>query len=102
MTAKYSIQVEKDGVNVKATYKLTVDMSSTEFLASFDLNVAGKNLIETFLPQKGFNGTKFAVLEKPNDDTPVSFAITTSESWTADGSDTLRGDKKFDDVSFEN
>ena len=100
MPAKYTIHVEKDGANVKATYNLTVDMGSGELLASFDLNVAGKNLIDTFLPQKVFNGTKFTVLADPSKDAIVSFDVTTNESWTAADSDTLRGDRRADDVDF--
>jgi hypothetical protein len=102
MPAKYSIHVEKDGANVKATYNLAVETGSPELLASFDLNVAGKNLIDTFLPQKAFNGTKFTILADPSKDAIVSFDITTNQSWTADGSDTLRGDKRVDDVDFSN
>lgn len=77
-------------------------MSSTELLASFDLNVAGKNLIDTFLPQKAFNGAKFTILADPSKDAIVSFDITTNESWTAADSDTLRGDERVDDVDFSN
>ena len=102
MAAKYSIHVEKDGANVKARYNLSVDMSSTELLASFALNVEGKNLIDTFLPQVAFTGTKFCVLAEPGKDTPVTFAITTNLPWDVDGEDTLRGGMQFDDVTFEN
>ena len=77
-------------------------MGTTELLASFELNVEGKNLIDTFLPQKAFTGTKFHILTNPSADAPVSFAIATNEMWTADGSDQLRGPKKYDDVSFSN
>ena len=73
-----------------------------ELLASFELSVEGKNLIDTFLPQKTFTGTKFHVLKNPSADTPVTFAITTNETWTADGTGNLRGQKAYDDVSFSN
>jgi hypothetical protein len=102
MSAKYSIRVEKDGANVTARYALKVDMGSTELLASFELNVAGNNLIDPLMPQKEFTGTKFAILENPDADAAVTFAITTNEPWNTDGEDNLRGDKRFDDVSFEN
>jgi len=102
MSAKYSIRVEKDEANITARYDLRVDMSSTELLASFELNVEGKNLIDEFLPQKAFTGTKFYILAKPSADIPVTFAITTNGPWGADGSDSLRGDKRYDDVSFQN
>jgi hypothetical protein len=100
MSAKYSIRVEKDGANVTARFELGIPMDSLALLASFELNVEGKNLIDTFLPQKAFTGTKFHVLTNPSADAPVTFAITTNEPWTADGHDTLRGDRKYDDVSF--
>jgi hypothetical protein len=102
MSAKYSIKVEKDGSNIAARFDLRVDMSSTELLASFELNVEGKNLIDKFLPQKAFTGTKFYILTKPTADTPVTFAITTNAPRSTDGSDTLRGEKRYDDVSFQN
>jgi len=102
MSVNYSIRVEKDGVNVTARYNLRIRMETTELLASFELNVEGKNLIGTFQPQKEFTGTKFHVLTNPSADAPVTFAITTNEMWTTDGSDTLRGQKKYDDVSFSN
>ncbi len=100
MSVNYSIRVEKDEANVTARYDLRIPMDTTELLASFALNVEGKNLIDAFQPQKAFTGTKFHVLTNPSADAPVTFAITTNEMWTADGSDTLRGQKKYDDVSF--
>jgi hypothetical protein len=102
MSAKYSIRVEKDGANVTARYELKVDMGSPALLASFELNVAGINLIDQFLPQKEFTGTKFAILDNPDADAAVTFAITTNEPWNTDGLDNLRGEKRFDDVSFAN
>jgi hypothetical protein len=102
MSVKYSIHVEKDGANVTARFNLRIPKDTTELLASFELNVEGKNLVDTFLPQKAFTGTKFHILTNPRTDAPVTFAITTNEAWTADGSDKLSGQKKYDDVSFSN
>ncbi len=102
MSVKYSIRVEKDVANVTARYDLRILVDTTELLASFELNVEGKNLIDTFLPQKTFTGTKFYILRNPSADAPVTFAITTNETWTADGTDKLRGQKTYDDVSFSN
>src|SRR5258708_35716088 len=102
MSVKYSIRVEKDGANVTARYDLRIPADTTELLASFELNVEGKNLIDTFLPQKAFTGTKFHILTNPSADAPVTFAITTNETWTADGTGNLRGQKAYDDVSFSN
>jgi hypothetical protein len=101
MSVKYSIRVEKDGSNVTARYDISVPMDTTELLASFELNVEGKNLIDTFLPQKAFNGTKFHLLADSSKDVPVTFGIATNNTWTADGEDLLRGDRRYDDVSFE-
>jgi hypothetical protein len=102
MSVKYSIRVEKDGANITARYDLRIPAATTELLASFELNVEGKNLIDTFLPQKAFTGTKFHILTNPSADAPVTFAITTNETWTADGTGNLRGQKTYDDVSFSN
>jgi hypothetical protein len=102
MSVKYSIRVEKDGANVTARYDIRIPVDTSELLASFELNVEGKNLIDTFLPQKTFTGTKFYILTNPLADAPVTFAITTNETWTADGTDKLRGQKTYDDVSFSN
>src|SRR4030088_2277821 len=102
MSVKYSIRVEKDGANVTARYNLRIPMDTTELLASFELNVEGKDLIGTFLPQKTFAGTKFYVLTNPSADASVTFALTTNERGTADNSDKRRRQKKYDDVSFSN
>jgi hypothetical protein len=102
MAVHYSIRIEKDGANVTARYDLRIPTGTTELLSSFELNVEGKNLIDTFQPQKAFAGTKFHILTNPSADALVTFAITTNEMWTADGSHTLRGQKKYDDVSFSN
>jgi len=75
-------------------------VETTELLASFELNVEGENLIDTFLPQKTFAGTRFYVLTNPSADVPVTFAITTNGRWTANGSGKLIGQKKYDEVSF--
>ena len=101
MPATYSIQVEKDGANITARFELATPMDTGELLASFELSVKGKNLIYQFLPQKAFKGTKFYILTKPQEDTPVTFAISTNQGWTADGRDKLRGDRRYDDVTFE-
>jgi hypothetical protein len=101
LAATYSIRVEKDGADITARFELAVPMDTGELLASFELNTEGKNLIDQFLPQKAFKGTKFYVLTKPTEDTPVTFAISTNEGWTYDGMDKLRGGKKYDDVTFE-
>jgi hypothetical protein len=102
MSVKYTIRVEKDGANVTARYELAVPMDTTELLASFELNVEGKNLIDEFLPQKAFTGTKFHILTNPSADAEVTFAITTNDpdAEPEDGEDKLRGERRNDDVSF--
>jgi hypothetical protein len=101
LPATYSIRVEKDGANITAEFDLSVPMGSGELLASFELNVEGKNLIDEFLPQKAFKGVKFALLSRPTEDTPVTFALTTNEGSESHGEDVLRGDRRYDDVTFE-
>lgn len=101
MAATYSIRVEKDGANITAQYELSVPMGTGELLASFELDVEGKNLIDQFLPQKVFKGTKFSILSNPQEDAPVAFAITTNEGWEEHGRDTLRGSRRYDDATFE-
>ncbi len=59
MSVNYSIRVEKDGVNVTARYNLRIRMETTELLASFELNVEGKNLIGTFQPQRNSRARNF-------------------------------------------
>lgn len=103
MSVKYTIRVEKDGANVTARYDLRVPMDTTELLASFELNVEGKNLIDQFLPQKAFTGTKFHILANPSADAEVTFAITTNDpdAEPDDGEDTLRGERRLDDVEWQ-
>lgn len=101
MAATYRIRVEKDGANITAEYELSVPMGTGELLASFELSVEGKNLIDQFLPQKAFKGAKFSILTKPDEDTRVTFAITTNEGDESHGRDDLRGDRRYDEVTFE-
>lgn len=105
MSVKYAIRVEKNGANVTAWYDVRVrrGRGATVRIASFELRVEGKNLIDQFLPgQKGFAGIRFHILANPSADAGVAFAITANETWSANGSDALRGEKQFDDVSFAN
>jgi hypothetical protein len=65
MSVKYSIRVEKDGVNVRARYDIRIPIGTTEILASFELNVEGKNLIGTFSAAKGVYGHKVLYPDEP-------------------------------------
>jgi hypothetical protein len=46
--------------------------------------------------------TQFTELDHPDKDVTVAFSISSNEGWNAADSDILRGDKRFDDVSFRN
>jgi hypothetical protein len=46
------------------------------------------------------NGTQFTTLEDPGNDATVAFSISSNEGWVAADADVLRGNKRFDDVSF--
>lgn len=103
MSVQYSIRVEKNGVNVTAWYDLRVRASAKEHIETFELSIEGKNLIEKFPSgQKTSTGIRFHTLPNPLADAFVKFAITTNQTWSAEGSDTLEGGKNYDDVSFAN
>lgn len=104
-SVNYRIRCEKDGKDVKATYDLTVPVGGPALIASFSLKVEGKELIDQdqWIPgQTRFNGTQSTKLENPDENATVAFSISTNEAWTAADSDILRGQKRFDDVSFSN
>jgi len=101
MAAKYDIQVDKAGAQITATFDVKIaDIGSTELLASFELIVAGKNLIDKFIPQKQFSGKKFHTLTDPSADAVVSFGISTNTGWKDGDSKSLRGERHYDDVHF--
>jgi len=102
---RYQIRCEKDGASVKASYDLQVPVGGLALIASFSLSVDGKELIDQthWIPgQVRYNGAQFATLDPPDKDVTVSFSISSSEGWTAADSNILRGNKRFDDVSFGN
>jgi hypothetical protein len=99
----YNIRFDKDHANVKVTYDLSVPVGSLALIADFQLYVEGTTLISGFIPgQTAFNGTKFHVLAKPDQDATVSFAISSNQGWTASDDDVLRGNKTYDDAEFSN
>jgi hypothetical protein len=101
----YRIHFEKDGENVKASYDLSVRVGDNALIASFSLTLDSKELIdqETWIHgQTRFDGTQFTLLAHPDRDAIVAFSISSNEGWTAADSDTLRGAKRYDDVSFSN
>lgn len=100
MSLEYMIQVTKDHAQVTATWKISVDMS--ELIAGFTLNVEGKALdTNCSSGNSECNGAAEATLAKPEQDCPVSFAISTNAPEEKHGEDVLRGDRTFDDVEFE-
>ena len=102
MSVQYQIKVEKDGTNVQASYDLSVPVGGNELIADFQLYVDSENLIKDFTPgQSRFNGAVFHALAKPDQDAPVSFSISSNQGWTKSGSDTLRGSRRYDGVSFQ-
>ena len=101
----YNIRVNKDHKLVKATWDVSVDMSDTELISSFVLTVEGKALnTQCNNPTGGGNkackGADFVMLSNPNQDSVVTFVITTNKPDEQDGQDVLRGDKTYDDVDF--
>jgi hypothetical protein len=102
---RYQIRCEKDGASVTANYDLQVPVGGAALIASFTLSVDGKELIDQtkWIPgQVRHNGTQFTQLDHPDKDVTVAFSISSNEGWTAADSDILRGDRRFDDVSFRN
>ena len=102
---RYQIRCEKDGPTVKATYDLIVPVGGPALIASFSLTVDGKELIDQvhWVPgQVRFNGTQFTQLDQPDKNVTVAFSISSNEGWNAADSDILRGEKRFDEVSFDN
>ena len=100
---RYQIRCEKDGAGVKASYDLQVPVGGAALIASFTLAVDGKELIDQtkWIPgQVRYNGTQFTELGHPDKDVTVTFSISSNEGWNAADSDILRGNKRFDDVSF--
>ncbi|HTQ59368.1 MAG TPA: hypothetical protein VMI32_04040 [Candidatus Solibacter sp.] len=103
LPVSYRIRFEKDHVSVKATYELSVPVGGPALIADFQITVDGTDLISGFLPgQTAFNGAKFHTLADPNKDATVSFSISSNQDWNASDSDTLRGDRIFDDAEFSN
>ena len=104
MSVTYRIDVLKDGKNITATFDVRVtDVSSTELLSDFRLNVEGQNLVADFQPgQKQFTGARNALLTNPAQDATVSFDISSNRPWSENGTDTLRGSKLRDTSTFAN
>ena len=102
---RYQIRCEKDGTSVKASYDLQVPDGGPALLASFNLEVDGKELIDQahWIPgQVRFTGTQFTQLADANKDVLVAFSISSNEGWNAADSDIFRGNRVLDDVSFRN
>jgi hypothetical protein len=101
----YQIRCEKDGASVKASYDLEVPVAGPALIASFTLAVGSKELIDQvhwIAGQVRFNGTQFTQLDHPGKNVTVAFSISSNEGWNAADSELLRGEKRFDEVSFRN
>ena len=104
ITPLYSITFEKEDNLVKASYNLSVPAGGSALLADFKLYVNGVDLLKgEFHPgQTAFKSSVQCVLEHPDKDVNVGYSLATSEGWSKDDSDALRGDRRFDDASFSN
>jgi len=104
MSIKYRIDVFKDGREITATFDVRVsDISSTELISDFHLNVEGQNLVSDFTAgQKAFTGTRFSTLKKSDEDATVTFDVASNAPWSDSGSDVLRGARLRDDCTFGN
>lgn len=101
MALRFSIGVSKDHAQVTATWDISLDMSDTELISSFTLTVEGKALdTNCSAGNKACRGSASATLVKPDQDCPVTFAISTNKPDEQHGEDALRGDRVFDDVTF--
>ena len=98
---RYAIKVSKEGADVKATWDISVDMSSTEVIGNFTLTVDGKNLdTQCSGGNKACKSAAYTALSSPDQDCTVSFVIKTNKPDSRDGKDVLRGAKKYDAVHF--
>ncbi len=99
----YQIRCEKDGPTVKTSYDLEVPVGGPALIATFTLTVDRKELIDQkrwVSGQVRFNGTEFTQLENQDKNATVAFSISSNEGWTAADSGVLRGERRFDEVSF--
>jgi len=107
MSLRYVIKVSKDHGQVTATWDISVDISDTEMIANFELTVEGKPLNTQCSSSstmgagnKACKGADSVTLSNPNQDSVVTFVITTNKPDVRNGDDILRGSKTYDDVDF--
>ena len=101
MSLHYTIKVSKDHAQVMANWDIALDMSDTELISNFALNVDGKPLdTQCSGGNKACKSAAYATLSNPEADCAVTFVITTNKPDVRDGSDVLRGEKAYDDVDF--
>jgi hypothetical protein len=101
MSLHYTITVVKDHAQVTANWDMSVDMSDTELISSFTLNVEGKALdTNCSSGNKACKGAAYATLANPTADCPVNFVIATNKPDVRNDSDVLRGEKTYDDADF--
>ncbi len=101
MSLQYAITVSKDHAQVAADWEIKVDMSDAELISNFTLTVDGVGMnTQCSGGNKACNGAAYATLSDPTADAPVTFVITTNKPDVRNGSDVLRGEKTYDDVTF--
>jgi hypothetical protein len=97
----YQIDIEKDHKQIKVHYDLSVPVGSPELIATFKVWINGCNVIkDSASGNTRFFGTEFARIADENQDTDVSFDLTSNQGFEATSSDTLRGGHPFDSASF--
>jgi hypothetical protein len=100
----YNISIEKDkGGQVAVHYYLSVPVGGTELIATFQVWVDGEGVVkERASGNTRFFGTVYTKLVDETKDVPVSFDLTSNQGFEATDSDTLRGDKPYDESEFSN
>jgi hypothetical protein len=99
----YRIKLSKNHNEVKVEYALDVPVGGNELIASLSIYVDGENVMEQDASgNTKFTGAVFHHLSNEMTDHSVSFAISSSTGWMDSGSDKLRGERPFDDVTFQN
>lgn len=101
MSLHYTIKVSKDHAQVTANWDIALDMSDTELISNFALNVDSKpSDTQCSGGNKACKSAAYTTLSNPDADCAVTFVITTNKPDVREGSDVLRGEKAYDDVDF--
>lgn len=80
MSLHYTTKVSKDHAQVMAKWDIPLDMSDSEVISNFTLNVEGKPLdTQCRGGNKACKSAASTILSNPNGDCPVSFVITANK-----------------------